>query len=69
MKTVLRARAHHIVGEATVFEIWHDGVFLGTVVGADGPGVRVVSKYLTNSHDAIRIVCVEPPVLEVRLEP
>jgi hypothetical protein len=45
MKTELRVASHTIVGGAMVVEIWHDGKFIGQVTGADGPGVRVISKY------------------------
>jgi hypothetical protein len=45
MKTELRAVAHSIVPGQTVFEVWHDGQFIATVAGADGPGVKVISKH------------------------
>jgi hypothetical protein len=45
MKTELRTAPHTIVEGAVVVEIWHDGQFIGQVVGADGPGVRVISKH------------------------
>jgi hypothetical protein len=28
-----------------VVEIWFNGQFIGTVTAADGPGVRIISKY------------------------
>ncbi|HEV3440087.1 MAG TPA: hypothetical protein VG122_22155 [Gemmata sp.] len=45
MKTELRAVPHSIVPGATIFEVWHAGQFIATVTGADGPGVRVISKH------------------------
>jgi hypothetical protein len=33
------------VERASVIELWHDGLFIGQVTGADGPGVRIISKY------------------------
>ncbi len=45
MRTELRAVPHSIVPGATIFEVWHDGQFIATVTGADGPGVRVISKH------------------------
>ncbi len=45
MKTELRAVPHSIVPGATIFEVWHNGQFIATVTGADGPGVRVISKH------------------------
>ena len=44
-KTELRKRKHRLLkGHATI-EIWYNGRCLGTVTGADGPGVRVISQY------------------------
>lgn len=45
MKTELRLTPHLEIPGATVLEIWHDGQFIGTVAGADGPGIRVISKF------------------------
>jgi len=56
MKTELRLSAHTVLAGEAVIELWHNGVFIGTVVGADGPGVRVVSKYqkvVTREHDPL----------------
>ena len=45
MKSELRLTEHKVLpGEHTV-EVWHDGRLVCTVVGADGPGVRVISRY------------------------
>lgn len=69
MKTQIRVVKHLVLTDADVVELWHDGQFIGTVVGADGPGVRIISKYLRNSGEAIRINVGEPPALEVVLKP
>jgi len=45
MKTELRAVPHSITPGVTIFEVWHAGQFIATVTGADGPGVRVISKH------------------------
>ena len=45
MKTILRAVPHSIAPGATIFEVWHDGQFIATITGAEGPGVRVISKH------------------------
>lgn len=45
MKTELRLRAHSLIPGAAVVEIWHDGQFIGQVTGAEGPGIRVISKH------------------------
>jgi hypothetical protein len=69
MKTQLRLVPHLVLPDTQVVELWHDGTLIGTVVGADGPGVRIISKYLRNSGDAIRISLGDPPALEVALGP
>jgi hypothetical protein len=45
VKTELRAEPHAVLPGAVTVELWHDGRFIGTVVGADGPGVRVITKH------------------------
>lgn len=45
MKTELKLGKHTQVDGAVVVEIWHHGEFIGQVVGADGPGVRVITKH------------------------
>jgi len=45
MKAELRLRPHNILPDAQVIEVWYGGEFLATVVGADGPGVNVVTKH------------------------
>lgn len=69
MKTELRLVPHVVLPDEQVIELWHNNVLIGLVAGADGPGVRVISRYLRNSMDAIVIVAEEPPALEVRLRP
>ncbi len=69
MKTQLRSVPHSILRDEVIIEIWHNGQFIGTIAGADGPGVRIISKYLTNSADAITIAVEPIPVLEVKLQP
>ena len=44
-KTELRLTPHSEIPGAMSCELWYEGVFVGTVVGADGPGVRVISKH------------------------
>ncbi|HEX5269223.1 MAG TPA: hypothetical protein VFW33_01985 [Gemmataceae bacterium] len=45
MRSELRVAKHALVPGAVVVEVWHDGQFIGQVTAADGPGVRVLSKY------------------------
>lgn len=48
-----------------VIELWHDGQMVGHIDGADGPGIRVISKH--------PLIAVErgpdsgPDVIEVRI--
>jgi hypothetical protein len=60
-KTELRLRPHQVLPNATVVELWHNGDFIGQVTGADGPGVRVISKY------ALTTVSTTVGVIEVRI--
>jgi hypothetical protein len=45
MKTELRPKPHAVVKGVTVIELWHGGQFIGTIAGADGPGVRIITKH------------------------
>ena len=45
MKAELRVDEHLIHEGVTVFEVWHDGEFLATIVPGDGPSVKVISKH------------------------
>lgn len=50
MKTELRLRPHAVLAGENVIELWYHGQLIGTVTGADGPGVRVLSKYQIESR-------------------
>jgi hypothetical protein len=46
-----------------ICEIWHKGQFIGQVVGADGPGVRILAKHpITQTR-------VDEQTLELQIEP
>lgn len=45
MKSELRIVAHSVLPVQQVVEVWFDGTMVAAVYGADGPGVRVVSKH------------------------
>jgi len=45
MKSELNPAKHNILTGSTVVEIWYDGQYIGAVYGADGPGIRVISKH------------------------
>lgn len=51
MKTELRLAPHTVLPGANVIEIWYHGHLIGQVTGAEGPGVRVFSKYQIESHE------------------
>ena len=44
-KSQLRLKPHSVLPGEQVIEIWYQGKFIGQVTGAEGPGVRVISKY------------------------
>lgn len=45
MKSRLVIREHALMDDAEVVEVWYGDVFVASVYGADGPGVRVISKH------------------------
>jgi hypothetical protein len=50
-KTELRARPHSVFPDETVIELWWGGEFIGQVTGADGPGVRIISRHRMDVHE------------------
>lgn len=69
MRAQLRLRPHNFSAGDMIIEVWHNGVFLATITGTDGPGVRVISKYIRNTSDAITIEVVEPTTINISLDP
>lgn len=45
MKTELRLAKHSVLPGHNVIEIWWMDRLIGQVTGADGPGVRILSKH------------------------
>lgn len=45
MKAQLTLSGHGLAGHP-VIEVWYRGALIATVAGADGPGIRIVSKHL-----------------------
>ena len=68
MKTELRLAPHSTIPGANIIEVRHNGAFIGQVTGADGPGIRLVSKHLVKLEGP-DIEMVDPMVLEIRLRP
>ena len=65
MKSELRLCDHTAIPGAKVVEVWYDGEFVATVTGADGPGVRVISKYLLEAVDLAPVTGVVPRAIQV----
>lgn len=68
MKSVLKLDLHKVLPGQQVVEVWHGEQFIGTVTGADGPGVRIVSKHFMETAFCLG-GAVEPHVMEVRIKP
>lgn len=71
MKSELKLADHAFAGSLVpshtkVVEIWYDGKMIGTVAGADGPGVRVITKHPL-STDIERVESGVPSVINVRI--
>lgn len=49
MKSKLILKPHSVLSGESIIEIWFGNRFVGTVVGGDFPGVRVISKYPARS--------------------
>jgi hypothetical protein len=45
MKTELRLVPHSVIPGEQVIELWYADEFIGTVTGADGTGVRLITKH------------------------
>jgi hypothetical protein len=63
MKTELRLTPCNILIGALVVDLWHDGQLIGTITGADGPGVRIVTKF------AVVVAPAAEMVTEVWIDP
>lgn len=71
MKTTLHVVPHSVLPDHHVVEIWFENKLLGTITGADGPGVRILSKHIDPSDFAISFSAIGPPVtiVEVPIKP
>lgn len=45
MKTALILCQHATLPDQQMVELWHNGQLIGAVYGADGPGLRIISKH------------------------
>lgn len=68
MKAELRI-APHTVLNASVIEVWYGGKLVCTVTGADGPGIRIISKHVVGGKPSVKVEetkwQVSPGVVEV----
>lgn len=65
-KSYLKLSDHLIHSEEKTIEVWHEGELVASVYGADGPGIRVITKY---PYDVVRGGIVETPnIVEIRIE-
>lgn len=67
MKSELRLANHSVLPGAKVVEIWYAGEFIGQVVGADGPGVRIITKHRMITEP--RVEDGSPQVTDVTIVP
>jgi len=70
LKAELRLKPHSVLPGANVIEVVWNGRLVCTIAGADGPGIRVISKYTPDTGS----MSIEPPragipgVVEIRFE-
>ncbi len=48
MKTELKLAPHSVIPDQQCVELWYDGQLIGTVYGAIGPGVKLITKFQTD---------------------
>lgn len=65
-KSEFKIVPHLLIPDTVVIEVWHNEEFIATVAGADGPGIRVITKH---PYDIIRGGAGEQiNVIEVKIE-
>lgn len=66
MKSNLKVVDHKLLPDQQIIEVWYEEKLVATVYGADGPGIRVITKY---PYDIVRGGLGQTPnVVEVRIE-
>ncbi len=61
MKSLLSVNPHRVLPGEQVVEVWYGGVLIATVAGADGPGVRVISKFIAGDTTSRPLPTGNPP--------
>jgi hypothetical protein len=64
-KSNLKIVDHKLLPDQQTIEVWYEGKLVATVYGADGPGIRVITKY---PYDIVRGGLQLINVVEVRIE-
>lgn len=54
MKAKLVLREHLVLPGENVIEVWYQGDMIATIAGADGAGIRVISRHLVDKDVPIR---------------
>ena len=52
MKSQIRVKLLAMLPGVNVMEMWHDGQFLATISGGDGPDVRIITKHAVKAKPA-----------------
>lgn len=66
MKAQLKAVPHTQLRNHNVIEVTYNGQLLCTITGDDGPGIRIISKYVDDSSMAFtKLPAVLPGVLQL----
>jgi len=66
MKSNFKIADHKLLPDQQTIEVWYEGKLVAAVYGADGPGIRVITKH---PYDIVRSGLGEMPnVVEVRIE-
>lgn len=53
MPTTIAVKNHSIIAGRKVIELEFDGHLLGTITGADGPGIRITTRHIDVNRVAI----------------
>jgi len=48
--TLFKLMEHLVLDNKQVIEVWHDGVFVGEIIGTETPGIKIISKYTKNTY-------------------
>lgn len=53
-KTKLVLDQHSVLKGENVIEVWYQGDMIATIAGADGAGIRIISRHVTDKDMPIR---------------